>query len=1319
MSITLEVGLLSGKRVTVDADENEEVGTLKRRAQISLGVGSGRLVGSCGSVLDESSPIKRARLQNGDSLTLQVNSVQIQAARNAFAAILGDGTVVTWGRAAYGGGSSAVRDQLKNVRQIQASSEALAAILCDGSVVTWGRPVYGGDSRTVQDQLKNVQQIQASDGAFAAVLGDGSVVTWGSAVYGGDSSAVQDHLKNVQQIQVSGSAFAAILGDGSVVTWGSASDGGDSSAVRDQLKNVQQIQASRGAFAAVLGDGSVVSWGGAAFGGDSCVVQDQLKNVQQIQASRGAFAAVLGEGSVVTWGSAAHGGDSSAVQDQLKNVQQIQASSRAFAAILCEGLVVTWGHAASGGGSSTVQDQLKNLQQIQVSSSAFAAILCDGSVVTWGRPAYGGDSSTVQDQLKNVQQIQASHGAFAAVLGDGSVVTWGSAVYGGDSRVVQDQLKNVQQIQASSGAFAAILGDGSIVTWGNPALGGVQTVIRFDPATGWDEAIPRMSLGQKVALKARMTKIIFGLQECPERWVKTMQVGDRPRREQLLREIQGLVQAQGCECLVQWYAGMAEGGGSRLVHVVLEFMDLGSLADLLERLDTDSRVPLPSLRCAAAQVAIALEFLHSRSILHRDIKPQFWHSSPCLFLRPWSLCWRMFRCKALRFATMKDKRGLMQMDDRFWLACCRAMYSKQAAVDFEILAAADDFHDGVSWVILPWCLFTTIFQRHSFKGRLLVIIILQLLFSLCKQKVKEVHRLLIPSPDTVKTYVDDPSLQPIMAIMIAKWGGENPDEDDDGADDGEGDPSGGEDAEDTGEDSAAPAVVAAEPADPYMLPDGQLFVPFSDDEVEEMPALGDDPGPTPDNQKPPEMPVLGDRVPTPGNQEPPEMPVLGDDRVPTPDNQEPEMPVLGDHVPTDNQESEMPVLGDRVPTDNQEPEPSVLGQDRVPTPNHQEPQMPVLGDLVPTPDKSRALQGLEVTMVATPCVNFKPPPMIERKKLAEKQAMRSALHNQPASDPSSLDTQPLDIFKAAVRQDSITSAPEVFSVLDFKAEVSRTDQFAGKRKAADPGSDNDVTMDGHADDPWSKDGDKDDDEPVPMKRPAAKQLKTGPGRGRKPGSSAPSKDDQADAAAAAAKPKAKAKGKAAAKAKGKSDDAEATGKSDDAKATGKSDDEADEQGDAKSDDANATGKSDDEATQEASKPKAEAKGKAAKAKGKSGEKEKATVKAKGKSDEKQKAATAKGKSVEKEKGKAGEGEFKEKVFARRPRPNPPDQALQWQVIRDVFDSHIKPSLPYPSKHEYPWYDTVKPLLPADSTLDKYLKIARGQVSDFLKSVSKK
>ena len=35
---------------------------------------------------------------------------------------------------------------------------AFAAILADGSVVTWGLPYSGGDSSGVQDQLKGVQQ---------------------------------------------------------------------------------------------------------------------------------------------------------------------------------------------------------------------------------------------------------------------------------------------------------------------------------------------------------------------------------------------------------------------------------------------------------------------------------------------------------------------------------------------------------------------------------------------------------------------------------------------------------------------------------------------------------------------------------------------------------------------------------------------------------------------------------------------------------------------------------------------------------------------------------------------------------------------------------------------------------------------------------------------------------------------------------------------------------------------------------------------------------------------------------------------------------
>ena len=97
--------------------------------------------------------------------------------------------MVTWGDVDCGGDCSAVRDQLQNVQQIQATQSAFAAILGNGSVVTWGDADYGGECSAVRDQLKNVQRIQATDGVFAAIQADCSVVTWGRADFGGDSSA--------------------------------------------------------------------------------------------------------------------------------------------------------------------------------------------------------------------------------------------------------------------------------------------------------------------------------------------------------------------------------------------------------------------------------------------------------------------------------------------------------------------------------------------------------------------------------------------------------------------------------------------------------------------------------------------------------------------------------------------------------------------------------------------------------------------------------------------------------------------------------------------------------------------------------------------------------------------------------------------------------------------------------------------------------------------------------------------------------------------------------------------------------------------------
>eukprot|EP00439_Symbiodinium_sp_Y106_P056530 s1401_g7.t3 len=394
---------------------NASVESLKQRAQTALCTGRGRLLNSLGEVLDEEKTIAEAKLKSDDVLTLHVNQVQLIANRrgdlSAFAALLGDGSVVTWGGANCCGDSSAVQDQLRDVQQIQASRLGFAVILGDGSVDKQGNADCGGGSSAVQDQLQDVQQIQ-------------------------------DQLRDVQQIQASRLAFAVILGDGSVVAWADADYGGDSSVVQDQLQDVQQIQSSHRAFAAILGDGSVDKWGNADCGGDSSAVRISCEMCSRSNLLVGhllqSWVTDLWSRGVMPTMVA------TAVQDQLRDVQQIESSHKAFAAILLDGSVVTWGNADHGGDSSAVQDQLRDVQQIQSSHKAFAAILFDGSVVTWGDADCGGDSSAVQDQLRDVQQVQSAHKAFAAILGDGA---WGDALFGGDSSAAQDQLANMQQCQ--------------------------------------------------------------------------------------------------------------------------------------------------------------------------------------------------------------------------------------------------------------------------------------------------------------------------------------------------------------------------------------------------------------------------------------------------------------------------------------------------------------------------------------------------------------------------------------------------------------------------------------------------------------------------------------------------------------------------------------------------------------------------------------------------------------------------------------------------------------------------------------------------------
>ena len=79
----------------------------------------------------------------------------IHSTHTAFAAILADASVATWGHRKFAGDSAAVENQLKDAREIHASGAAFAAILAGGNVA-WGDPDRGGNIRAVADQFKYV-----------------------------------------------------------------------------------------------------------------------------------------------------------------------------------------------------------------------------------------------------------------------------------------------------------------------------------------------------------------------------------------------------------------------------------------------------------------------------------------------------------------------------------------------------------------------------------------------------------------------------------------------------------------------------------------------------------------------------------------------------------------------------------------------------------------------------------------------------------------------------------------------------------------------------------------------------------------------------------------------------------------------------------------------------------------------------------------------------------------------------------------------------------------------------------------------------------
>ena len=112
-TIALQIALLSGHTITIDAAVDETVDELRQRAQNKLQRGLRCLVNPSGLVLQKCHTLQDAGIKSGDLLTATAEPIKIVSSRfaAAFAMITFDGSVITWGNALRGGDSNAPKDE--------------------------------------------------------------------------------------------------------------------------------------------------------------------------------------------------------------------------------------------------------------------------------------------------------------------------------------------------------------------------------------------------------------------------------------------------------------------------------------------------------------------------------------------------------------------------------------------------------------------------------------------------------------------------------------------------------------------------------------------------------------------------------------------------------------------------------------------------------------------------------------------------------------------------------------------------------------------------------------------------------------------------------------------------------------------------------------------------------------------------------------------------------------------------------------------------------------------------------------------------------
>jgi len=267
----------------------------------------------------------------------------------------------------------------KHFNTIAAGSHHSMALQNDGTVVVWGKNAWG-QRDNIPDGLNNVVSIAAGSEHSMALQNDGTVRVWGRNDRG--QCNVPDGLNNVVAIAAGGLHSMVLQNNGTVRVWGAFTQ----RHVPSGLNNVVSIAAGNNHSMALKNDGTVRIWGGHLPIDNN--VPDRLNNgtVVSIAAGNICSMALQKDGTIVIWGRYLHARQRN-VPDGLNNVVSIAAGYLHSMALKNDGTVHVWG--SNDEDQLDVPDGLNNVVSIAASGGHSMALRNDGTVRVWGSNSDG------------------------------------------------------------------------------------------------------------------------------------------------------------------------------------------------------------------------------------------------------------------------------------------------------------------------------------------------------------------------------------------------------------------------------------------------------------------------------------------------------------------------------------------------------------------------------------------------------------------------------------------------------------------------------------------------------------------------------------------------------------------------------------------------------------------------------------------------------------------------------------------------------------------------------------------------------------------